>query len=94
MSWVSAGAIYFVVWWLVLFTVLPWRATSHHELGHDIAPGHAASAPVNPHLAAKFLATTLISAALFAAGWGLSQTGWLTLDNIPFLPDFRPARAS
>jgi predicted secreted protein len=82
-------AIYFVLWWLVLFTVLPWRATSPHELGHDVEAGHAASAPVHPHLLAKFVATTLISAAIFAGGWAAFETGWVTLDGLPLLPDHR-----
>lgn len=89
MTWVGALAVYFVLWWLVLFTVLPWRATSHHELGHEIAPGHAASAPVKPYLALKFLATTLIAAVIFALGWAVSEMGWMSLDSLPFLPDFR-----
>ena len=89
MTWVGGLAIYFVMWWLVLFTVLPWRATSHHELGQEIGAGHAASAPVNPHLLAKFVATTLISAALFLVGWGVIAAGWITVDSLGFLPDFR-----
>ena len=86
MTWVGAVAIYFVLWWLVLFTVLPWRATSPHELGHEIEAGHAASAPVNPHLLAKFVATSLITAVLFAVGWGVFALGWVSLDSVPFLP--------
>ena len=86
MTWVGAVAIYFVLWWLVLFTVLPWRATSPHELGHEIEAGHAPSAPVNPHLLAKFVATSLITAVLFAVGWRVFATGWVSLDSVPFLP--------
>ena len=89
MTWVGGLAIYFVLWWLVLFTVLPLGATSHHELGNEIAPGHAASAPVKPHLLAKFVATTLIAAALFAVGWAIFATGLLSLDSFGFLPDYR-----
>ena len=88
MSLAGGAAIYFVLWWLVLFTVLPWRATSHHELGQEVEAGHAASAPVNPHLLAKFVATTLISALLFVVGWGVFEAGWVSLDSMPLLPDF------
>jgi predicted secreted protein len=82
-------AIYFVLWWLVLFTVLPWRATSHHELGQEVGAGHADSAPVAPHLLAKFIATTVIAAVLFAVGWGVIEAGWVSLDSLQFLPDYR-----
>ena len=87
MTLAGGAAIYFVLWWMVLFTVLPWRATSHHELGQEIEAGHAASAPVNPHLLAKFIATTLIAAALFTLGWAVHAAGWVSLDSVPFLPD-------
>jgi len=89
MTLVGGIAIYFVLWWLVLFTVLPWGATSAHELGQEVEAGHAASAPVKPYLLAKFAATTLISAVIFAAGWAVFAAGWVTLDGIPILPEFR-----
>jgi predicted secreted protein len=89
MTLVGGIAIYFVLWWLVLFTVLPWRATSPHELGRDAEAGHAASAPVHPHLLAKFAATTVISAAIFAAGWAAFEAGWISLESFSFLPDYR-----
>ena len=89
MTLTGAIAIYFVLWWIVLFAILPWGTTSPHELGHEIETGHAPSAPVQPHLIAKFAATTVISAAIFAASWWLVASGRLTLDSIPFLPTFR-----
>lgn len=89
MTWTGAIAIYFVLWWIVLFAILPWGATSPHELGHDSEPGHAPSAPVHPQLLAKFAVTTAVSAAIFTAGWWSVASGWVTLDNIPFLPRFR-----
>ena len=88
MTLVGGFAIYFVLWWLVLFTVLPWGATSAHELGQESQAGHATSAPVRPHLVAKFVATTLIAAVIFAIGWVVFAAGWVTLDSVPFLPDF------
>ncbi len=88
MTLVGGIAIYFVLWWLVLFTVLPWGASSAHELGEESEAGHAASAPVRPHLVAKFVATTLIAAVIFAVGWAIAEAGWVSLDSVPFLPDF------
>ena len=37
-------AIYFLVWWLVLFAVLPFGVRSQHE-GGDIPPGTDPGAP-------------------------------------------------
>ena len=37
-------AIYFIMWWLVFFAVLPWGIRSQHEHG-DIVPGTDPGAP-------------------------------------------------
>ena len=34
----TALAIYFVIWWIVLFAVLPWGVHSQHESG-EMTPG-------------------------------------------------------
>jgi len=88
MSWTAAIAIYFILWWLVLFTVLPWGAQSAHEAGAESASGHAPSAPLDPRIQKKFLITTLLSAVIFAAIYWPIREGWLTIDSIPFLPTF------
>ena len=61
-----AIAIYFTMWWIVLFAVLPFGVRSQVETG-DIAKGTDPGAPMVTGLAWKALATTLLSAALFAA---------------------------
>jgi predicted secreted protein len=76
-SWVLAAAIYFVLWWIVLFAVLPWGVKSQEEAG-DISPGSDPGAPVRPLLLRKAIATTLISAAIMALGyaaWALGLIG-------------------
>lgn len=62
MSVVTGIAVYFVIWWIVLFMVLPWGVT----ISDNPEPGHATSAPERPQLARKALWTTLIAAAI----WG------------------------
>jgi predicted secreted protein len=61
-----AVALYFTIWWVVLFAVLPFGITSQHETG-QMAPGTEPGAPVAPRLWLKALATTVISAVVFAA---------------------------
>lgn len=56
-------AIYFVVWWTVLFVVLPFSVRSQHEEG-DVTDGTDPGAPVKTYLWQKALITTLISAVL------------------------------
>ena len=57
----TAVAIFFLIWWVVLFAVLPWGVRSQHE-GGEIAPGTDPGAPAIPHLGRKLLWTTLVSA--------------------------------
>lgn len=93
MSWTSTFAIYFILWWLVLFTVLPWGSTSAHETGAASGEGHAASAPLQPRLLRKFAITTVMSALIFLIVYWPIEQEWITLDNIPFLPTFQPHSA-
>ena len=62
----TAIAIFFLIWWVVLFAVLPWGIRSQHE-GGEIAPGTDPGAPAIPRLGRKLLWTTLVSIVIFAA---------------------------
>lgn len=75
MSWATGLMIYAVLWWMVLFMVLPFGVRTAEEAGEDSEPGHAASAPVRPRLWWKALATTIISAVIFGICYGLIAGG-------------------
>ena len=60
----TALAIYFVLWWVVLFVTLPFGVRSQHEDGEG-APGTDPGAPVMARMGCKLLWTTLISARGF-----------------------------
>lgn len=65
MTWPLGLAIYFTMWWVCLFAVLPFGVRSQHEAGaYD--QGTDPGAPVKAHLLYKMLATTLLSALIFA----------------------------
>ena len=61
-------AIYFVVWWIVLFVVLPWGVRTQEEDG-NVTLGTAPGAPVRPLLVRKALATSVIAAILVGGLW-------------------------
>lgn len=82
----TAVAIYFVIWWTVLFAVLPLRLTTQAEAG-EVVPGTPASAPARPQLLLKAALTTVLAGIVFAGLWALGQSG-LGLDDVPFLPKF------
>jgi predicted secreted protein len=81
----SAIAIYFIVWWLCLFMVLPFGVRNAHEAGETVAEGHEAGAPVKPMLWRKMAATTLLATIIFAIVYGQMRFGWISFEDIPFL---------
>ena len=66
MSLISALAIYFIIWWVVLFAVLPIGVRSQSEEG-DIVLGTEHGAPIRPMLVRKAVLTTIIAAIIFTA---------------------------
>ena len=88
MSLFTAAATYFIIWWLVLFTVLPWGAHSHHETDADVEPGNAPSAPLRPRILLKFAITTVAATAVFALVYVVIVYRLISLDSIPFLPRY------
>ena len=68
MSLVNVVAIYFVVWWIVLFAVLPWGVSTQDEAG-DVVPGSARSAPQRPRLGAKAAATSIVAGVVVGLIW-------------------------
>lgn len=80
MSISTALAIYFVLWWVVLFAVLPWGVRSQHEDG-EVVQGSEPGAPVMPRVLNKLLWTTVVSAVVFAIGATVYLKGWITLDT-------------
>lgn len=67
-------AIYFVMWWIVLFAVLPFGVRSQQEDGSPIE-GTDPGAPVLARMSRKLLWTTIITTVLFAAGYALYTAG-------------------
>ncbi|MCG8446465.1 MAG: DUF1467 family protein [Hyphomicrobiales bacterium] len=87
MNWLSGIAIYFLIWWLTLFAVLPWGVRTQEEEG-EVIEGTVRSAPAKPQLLKKVIATTVVSGIIFAALMAIHLTGAVSLDDIPLLPKF------
>ena len=77
----SSIAIYFVLWWIVLFAVLPFGIRSQMEEGEDIA-GTDPGAPSVPRMARKLIWTTLVSAVIFAAGMTAYRAGYFNIERL------------
>jgi len=75
MNIASALAVYFVIWWVVLFAVLPFGVRSQSEAG-EVTEGTEPGAPVLPGLMRKALITSAIAAVIFVIVW----YGWANLE--------------
>jgi predicted secreted protein len=73
--WFSQAAIFLLIWFVILFAVLPWgvRPSAEPEPGHD--PG----APANPQLGRKAIATTVISLLLWGVYFYVTQVLGISL---------------
>jgi predicted secreted protein len=81
MTIATAAAIYFIIWWLVLFAVLPWGVRSQHESG-ERAAGTDPGAPVIANVRRKLIWTTAIAGVVFAV-WQVAYSYRLvTLDQL------------
>jgi predicted secreted protein len=76
-------SIYFVVWWLTLFAILPLGAKSHMEAGSHVADGGDPGAPVNPNLKRKAFTTTWVAAILTGLIWVVVQFGLIPVPQLP-----------
>ena len=61
MDIVSGVVVYVLLWWWVLFMVLPFGAKAPEQVDE----GHATSAPAKPRMMLKLIITTALSAILF-----------------------------
>jgi predicted secreted protein len=64
MSIALAVALYFVVWWMTLFAVLPFGVRSQAESG-NVVPGTPAGAPEQHRMRRVVIINTLVAAAVY-----------------------------
>ena len=65
MEWTTGLAVYALIWWVVLFAVLPWGNQPIER--DDIEKGQASSAPKRPRILNKLAANTVLSALIWLA---------------------------
>jgi predicted secreted protein len=83
-----AASMYLVIWWIVLFAMLPIGVRTSEEEGETTVPGAAESAPHTPNLLAKMVATTVVSSIVFAVLYVIIVERVITIDDIPFFPRY------
>ena len=86
MKFTSILAIYFLFWVMSAFLLLPFGVQTADEAGVEKVPGQADSAPANFRPGRLALRATLISAVLCALFVANYNQGWITVDDLNFLP--------
>jgi predicted secreted protein len=74
MTWFTGFVVYFLIWWTILFAVLPWGV----KRDESPMPGHDPGAPVRPYLWVKVGATTGIAALLWLVAYWLITAPWIS----------------
>ena len=62
----GAFGLYFVIWWTLVFAILPFRVQSQAELGEVVA-GTDPGAPASPALRERAIWTTIVADIAFVA---------------------------
>lgn len=70
-----ALALYFMIWFITLFAVLPFGVHTQAEAG-EVVPGTPASAPSIPRLRKVFLINTAVAAVVFLIVWTALGSDW------------------
>ncbi|MGE3710258.1 MAG: DUF1467 family protein [Hyphomicrobiaceae bacterium] len=69
-------ALYFLIWWTLLFAVLPFGVRTQGEAG-EVVPGTPASAPIKVRVLRIIGVNTVISAVVLGAVVLAADQGWL-----------------
>ena len=80
MTWTTGLAIYFLIWWIALFAVLPFGIKSQHE--GETTPGTDPGAPVTSRMGRRLFWTTVLSATIFALAVLAYNAGYLSVERL------------
>jgi predicted secreted protein len=77
-------AIYFLIWWITLFAVLPWGIRTQNE-DSSVVPGTDPGAPTVPRLLNKLIWTTVVATILWVICAVVYANRLITLDDLATL---------
>lgn len=86
MQWTSILAIYFLIWVMTAFIMLPFGVRTADEAGVEKVPGQAESAPVNFRPGKLVIRATVIAATLTTLFVLNFENGWITASDLDVLP--------
>ena len=89
MTYISAAAVFLIIWWVVLFAVLPFGLKTQDDEGETVL-GTVSSAPRGPHMLRAVIRTTVVSLLIFGFLVLLTRYFGFSFDDIPrVVPDFK-----
>ncbi len=84
MAITSAIVLFFVIWFMVLFVVLPIGVRTQGD-ENDVVPGTLPGSPVNFRIRRTFAIVTLISTVLFVIIAGIILSGVLRISELGWI---------
>jgi predicted secreted protein len=78
MGWFTGVVVFIIIWWVVVFMVLPWGARPPE----NPEPGHAPSAPENPQMLKKALVTTALAAVIWLGIYAVVESDLVSFREI------------
>lgn len=82
MAFGSGVAIYFVIWWITLFAVLPFGVRTQEEAG-EVVPGAPSSAPAKTSIVTIITRNTIVASLVFAGVYWLLVYSGLSIMDFP-----------
>ncbi len=93
MAITSAFVLLAVIWFMVLFIVLPLRLTTQGD-AEDVVPGTPRSAPIDPGLRRKAKIVTAVAVPIWVIVCTIILTGVITVDDFDLFHRFGPGSGS
>ncbi|MEM6463494.1 MAG: DUF1467 family protein [Pseudomonadota bacterium] len=88
MSFLSGFAVYFIIWWVTLFAILPIGVRTQADES-DVTLGTAESAPLKLQMGRKLMLTSIVAAVIYAIYYAVTALFDVSVDSIPrIVPDF------
>lgn len=79
MNLFSLFVMYLIIWWVVLFGILPIGIKGQAE-SDDIVKGSEPGAPVDSQIKKKFIITTVVATVIWGITCVLIVSGWVSWD--------------
>ena len=89
MNWFTGVVVYVLIWWTVLFAVLP--IGTRRSSDADEQTGWR-GAPEHPHLLRKVIVTTLVAGVVWFGAWLLITSDYISFRHGWFAAPRRDAR--